>query len=122
MTYKVYILFIFIILIGFNCSSKDVTIEGTVYRDLNDNKKYDAAINEPVISGADIRSGNQVTASGPDGKFILKGEVVEAGTLYLFVSKEPKYVSQKVAVHVLDNKDAGILTPDAPVNILMQTN
>ena len=95
----VIILFLFIIIAG--CANQQgVTIEGTVV-DSNDRQP---------IPGVDVKSGNQETRTDDDGKFSLSGNVVDSGTIYLYLSKD-KYKDEKYPVNIASDEESITLGP-----------
>lgn len=118
---RIKILVLISVVLLISCTTKDVSIEGTIFDDRNKSGSYEAT--DYPLGDVLIKSGNMSTTSDTStGKFILEGEIVGAdSTIKLFLSKNG-YRDTVASVLIPDSKENNTLSPQYPVVVVMQSN
>ncbi len=118
---KTFIFLLLLSMIAIGCSFQDISINGTVYEDIDGNGSYDEN-NDKGLEGVEIKSGNKTITSSAKGSFILDGEVAGAGTIKLQLKKDG-YDEKKYSVNIIQEEESSALGPEyEEIFISMETN
>jgi len=105
---KTIILIVLCLVIMVGCSLREVTIEGYVFEDENNDSIYNQG--EPWIPDVIIKCGSQKAETDSSGEFSISGSIPGSGDICLFLYKKG-YQDRKKCITIISDEETGALGP-----------